>query len=502
MTIPTLHVPQKDSPQSALAAGINDTETVLTLDDSSIFEADNITRLTIGIDQSATEVITISSYNGNNEITVVRGTPAYSWPLGTLVARVLNADDITEIHQYLEDLHTTLSDGSTVTNGDSHDHSGGDGAVIPEGGIATGAVTADKIGTGAVTADKIGTGAVTSSKLVSDAVDGSKIADNSINSEHIYSGAIDTIHIANEQITALKLATSSVIEEKIATGAVTENKIGTGAVTENKIGTGAVTENKIGTGAVSELKLSFDLPKLVEGRLTLTSGNPDILTDQAGITVYYTPYCGDTIALYDGSSKWELITFTELSLATDVLDALSVYDVFCYNNSGTAALEVTKWTNTTTRATALVRQNGVYVKNGATTRRYLGTFFTHSDNNVYDHYQYRYLWNHYNKLFKPLYVYSGSDNYCNFVVGDPNGVNLKWSIGGSVNNSQMMYSYSTVDPDGAPGHGEYGKQDTNSSIHGSSQTIMTKFSAGYGYIRQTPSGGTVAYGRMIGELWC
>jgi len=243
--------------------------------------------------------------------------------------------------------------------------------------------------------------------------------------------------------------------------------------------------------------------KPAEGRLTLTSGNPDILTDQTDkTTIYYTPYCGDTIALYDGSSKWELITFTELSLATGGLDASSVYDVFCYNNSGNAALEVTKWTNTTTRATALARQNGVYVKNGATTRRYLGTFYTHSDKNVYDCYQYRWLWNHYNKLFKPLYVYSGSDAYCFFVVGDPNGVNLKWSIGGSVNKTQMMYSYSTIDPDGAPGHGEYGKQDADSSIHGSSQTIMTKFATGTNYIQQTPSSGTVSYGRIIGELWC
>lgn len=366
MTIPTLHVPQKDSPQSALAAGINDTETVLTLNDSSIFEADNITRLTIGIDQSATEVITISSYNGNNEITVVRGTPAYSWPLGTLVARVLNADDITEIHQHLEYLHTT-----PVTNGNSHDHSGGDGAVIPEGGIATGAVTADKIATGAVTADKIGTGAVTSSKLVSDAVDGSKIADNSINSEHIYAGAIDTIHIANEQITALKLA----------------------------------------TGAVSELKLSFDLPKIVEGRLTLQSGAPISLSDQADKTMlYYTPYIGNIIALYDGSSAWSLVTFAELSLNISGFAKDKPYDIFCYNNSGTATLEGLMWTSAKTRATALTRQDGVLVKTGATTRRYLGTIYMNSSNKCDDTRINRNVWNMYNRVPRHLFVYNTDEH--------------------------------------------------------------------------------------------
>jgi hypothetical protein len=43
MTIPTLHVPQKDSPQSTLATGVNDSVTTLALADSSIFEADGVT---------------------------------------------------------------------------------------------------------------------------------------------------------------------------------------------------------------------------------------------------------------------------------------------------------------------------------------------------------------------------------------------------------------------------------------------------------------------------
>lgn len=206
MTIPTLHAPQKDSPQSTLAAGIDDSETVLVLDDSAIFEADAVTRLTLGIDQSVTEVVTISSYDGDNEITVVRGTPAYTWPLGTIVARVLNSEDINDIHTYLGELNAILSGGSVVTNGNTHDHSGGDGAVIPEGGIGSGAVTAAKIGTGAVTADKLGV----------DSVDGSKIADNAINSEHIYAGAIDTDHIGNSQVTALKLAANAVSLAKLA----------------------------------------------------------------------------------------------------------------------------------------------------------------------------------------------------------------------------------------------------------------------------------------------
>ena len=195
MTKPTLHIPQKDSPQSTLATGINDTETSLVLADSSIFEADAITRLTLGIDETATETVVVSSYDGANTITVVRGTPSYAWLAGTVVARVLNSDDISEIHQYLDHLDGYLTGGAMVTNGDSHDHDGGDGAQIPEGGILNGAITTAKIAAGGVTETNIATGAVTINKIGADAIDGSKIKNDVINSEHIYPGEIGRAHV-------------------------------------------------------------------------------------------------------------------------------------------------------------------------------------------------------------------------------------------------------------------------------------------------------------------
>jgi len=81
------------------------------------------------------------------------------------------------------------------------------------------------------------------------------------------------------------------------------------------------------------------------------------------------------IWLYDGSSGWDAVAFTELSLALTAGTASRPHDVFVYNNSGTATLELTAWTNDTTRATALTTQNGVYVKTGDTTRLYLGTIY-------------------------------------------------------------------------------------------------------------------------------
>ena len=137
----TLHKPQKDSPSTYLTTAIDSDDTTLVVADSSIFSAANITRLTLGYDTATTETVTVVSYGAGNTIVVVRGTPAYSWASGTTkVARVLTAQDILDIHLALSDLNA-----KDVTNGNLHDHQGGDGAQIPTAGIQDGAITIDKI---------------------------------------------------------------------------------------------------------------------------------------------------------------------------------------------------------------------------------------------------------------------------------------------------------------------------------------------------------------------
>ena len=69
-------------------------------------------------------------------------------------------------------------------------------------------------------------------------------------------------------------------------------------------------------------------------------------------------------------------TITGSSSLTFTAPAGTVYDLFDYSNAGTAKAELCAWTNPTTRATALTTQDGVLVKTGATTRRYLGSFAT------------------------------------------------------------------------------------------------------------------------------
>lgn len=140
-----------------------------------------------------------------------------------------------------------------------------------------------------------------------------------------------------------------------------------------------------------------------DGRLTLESGVAVSITDQTDKTaLYFTPYKGDQIGLYDGSSAWETLTFAELSLDISAYTASKPYDIWIYNNAGTAVLDSTVWTNATARATALALQDGVYVKAGTTTHRYLGTIYMDDASKCQDSVKTRYVWNYYNRVPKKI----------------------------------------------------------------------------------------------------
>ena len=148
---------------------------------------------------------------------------------------------------------------------------------------------------------------------------------------------------------------------------------------------------------------SSDSPVLCNGRLTLSSGNP-IANVSSSSTVYFTPLDGNKIALYDGSA-WRTLSFSETSVGVPATTS-TPFDIFAYSNSGTLALEAVSWTNDTTRATALTTQNGVWVKSGATTRRYLGTGrTTTSSGTIEDSDSRRFLWNMYNRVPRKLLAY-------------------------------------------------------------------------------------------------
>lgn len=124
------------------------------------------------------------------------------------------------------------------------------------------------------------------------------------------------------------------------------------------------------------------MPKIDTGicefRLTLTTGTP-VTTGNvtAATTLYLSPYQGNRIALYDAAGNATIYSSAEMSIAVPNTSD-TMYDVWCYQNSGVPTLELTAWTNTTTRATAIVTTVSVgnYTKSGDATRRYVGSFST------------------------------------------------------------------------------------------------------------------------------
>lgn len=150
---------------------------------------------------------------------------------------------------------------------------------------------------------------------------------------------------------------------------------------------------------------------IMEFRLSLESGVPVSTTDQSNkTTIYCVPFKGNQIALYSGSA-WATYTSAEFSLALGTLTSGLPYDVFCYANGSTPTLEFAAWTNTTTRATALAYQDGILVKSGATTRRYLGSFYTTSTTQTQDTKRQRLLYNYYNQMPRDLLRLEGTDTW-------------------------------------------------------------------------------------------
>jgi len=139
------------------------------------------------------------------------------------------------------------------------------------------------------------------------------------------------------------------------------------------------------------------------GRLTLTTGMPVTSSDvTAAGTLYYTPHTHNIIHLYSGSA-WVEHVFTEPSLAL-TLTVDKNYDVFIYNNAGTLTLELSAaWASDSSRTDALARQDGIWVKEGAATRRWIGTIRASASNQTEDSKAKRFVWNAYNQVQRPLY---------------------------------------------------------------------------------------------------
>lgn len=124
-----------------------------------------------------------------------------------------------------------------------------------------------------------------------------------------------------------------------------------------------------------------------QGRLTLTSATPVLAGDvSAGTTLYYTPFIGNLVPIYNGTSTLPTV-FSELSLSLVAQHAANtIYDVFVFSNSGVLTLATgPAWSSSTAGSgargtgagtTQLTRLNGFWVNSVSMTGRNGSTTYT------------------------------------------------------------------------------------------------------------------------------
>jgi hypothetical protein len=181
----------------------------------------------------------------------------------------------------------------------------------------------------------------------------------------------------------------------------------------------------------------IERPMQFSGRLTLVSATPVTTTDQsAKTTVYFTPYNGNSIPIYDGTNMVQT-TFTELSQATTdatkspaAVAASKNYDVFVWNDSGTIrATRGPTWDSgavagsdtargTGAGSTELEMVKGVWVNKNAITNgpaaqrgTYVGTIRSDASSQINDTLEKRLVWNNFNRSKRPMRRIDTTDSW-------------------------------------------------------------------------------------------
>jgi hypothetical protein len=169
-----------------------------------------------------------------------------------------------------------------------------------------------------------------------------------------------------------------------------------------------VTNKTFTSPIINTPTINSQIPPTPQGRLTLVSGTPILTSDQTAKTaIYYTPYNGDCIPIYDGTNFIHK-TFTELTLTLSATNhpTGTVFDVYASLQAGIITLSAMAWSNasvvarstslggkTATGNASITQKNGIWVNNAAISASdsfnnatgyaisqyqgtYLGTFYT------------------------------------------------------------------------------------------------------------------------------
>src|SRR3990167_7499962 len=239
---------------------------------------------------------------------------------------------------------------------------------------------------------------------------------------------------------ALAAFSSSTGTLKVANGgtgaaSLTDGGILLGSGTDAITAMGVLANGTIvyGDGTTDPITLASGIEMWMptSGRLTLTTALPVTTADvTAATTVYFTPYKGNVIQLFDGSI-WLPFIFSELSQATTdatkspaAVGVSSNYDVFVWDDAGTLrATRGPAWTSDTARGTGAGTTelevlegryvNKIAITNGPGAQRglYVGTIRSDASSQINDSITLRMVWNMYNRVLRSMRVKDLADSW-------------------------------------------------------------------------------------------
>lgn len=236
---------------------------------------------------------------------------------------------------------------------------------------------------------------------------------NLANNINTVSGALNNRIIAISGINGLVYSVSGTLDHRItavsgvinaASGALNNRITAVSGYLDNRI-------NSITPGGYGGANILIN-----NGRLSTSSTDP--IVDGYSDSLYFVPYNGNYLSLYDGSS-WQTVSFNSILVKTTstlfapgapVDPAGKVFDIFAYLSGTDIMFDAQVWTNTTTRLVELGIRDGIYVKSTDHTRRYIGSVMPvtyagiapaggNKFHNINNH---QYIYNHYNKINKVI----------------------------------------------------------------------------------------------------
>ena len=146
-------------------------------------------------------------------------------------------------------------------------------------------------------------------------------------------------------------------------------------------------------------------------RLSLVLSNSVVTSSvTSGSTLYLNRHTSDLMGLHNGS-LWLPVTASVVSMSLSALTNNTNYDVFVRRDPSTfvVSMDMAAWTGNA--RPALGSQDGVYIKSGDSTRRYVGTIRTQATNSTADSVKKRFVWNFYNTVPRHLEVADPTDSW-------------------------------------------------------------------------------------------